>query len=196
MARIGTQQLAGVGFGTIASFILILFSFLSLLTTPKVAAAWGKGNYEQVSKISAAAVYLAFVLGTFCAVIIWFGSDVLVAVVKPDPEVARYGLNFIKAKCWASPALLVSYVLSGTFRGIQDTRSPLVGNAWGYDGLVDVVFGKEIECNCGVLVSLVRISGDFKYQCTAKQAAWMFAGRAIQFLVSYPTTSVLPGNYL
>lgn len=44
------------------------------------------------------------------------------AAMGAAPEVVGPAVDYMRARCLASPAILGYYVLSGTFRGFKDTR--------------------------------------------------------------------------
>jgi Na+-driven multidrug efflux pump len=48
------------------------------------------------------------------------------AVLKPpEPAVALYAEQFIKARAPGALAVLLAFVASGTYRGLKDTKTPL-----------------------------------------------------------------------
>ena len=47
-----------------------------------------------------------------------------------SPEVMEHAVPFLRVRCLSSPAIMMTYVMSGVFRGFKDTKATLVSSTW------------------------------------------------------------------
>ncbi|KAK9829665.1 hypothetical protein WJX72_007217 [[Myrmecia] bisecta] len=126
VGRLGAPQLASMGLSSVIfAFSNVLFSFLMVLTTPKIARAVAQNKLSQASKITAESLWVAACAGVVMTTILWFGCPYAVAALKTPPEVAKYAISYLRCRALASPAVLMLFVSVGTFRGFADTKTPL-----------------------------------------------------------------------
>ncbi|KAI3426457.1 hypothetical protein D9Q98_008824 [Chlorella vulgaris] len=145
-SRLGTASLAAVGLCTIVfNFSNFVFNFLLYTTTPRIAEAAARKDTGAVSRITAQGLWIATTIGVCMSVLLWRQCPAIFASMGAKPEVAAQAVAYMRARCIASPAILCYYVLSGTFRGFKDTRSPLaagvVGNLLHLALILVLVFG-------------------------------------------------------
>jgi Na+-driven multidrug efflux pump len=67
-------------------------------------------------------IWIAAVLGLASSLLLWYRCGAIFASMGAAPEVVAPAVAYMRARCIASPAILMYYVLSGTFRGFKDTR--------------------------------------------------------------------------
>lgn len=146
---VGTTQLAGVGLSSIAlTFFVVLFNPLIFVTTPAVASAVARGDTEEASRVTARGLWVAAVLGTAGAAALFLAAPAMtewlaassspasasaaagrLALTASQREVAGHAATYIQCRSLGFPALLGTFVACGTFRGVRDTRTPLVAAA-------------------------------------------------------------------
>mmetsp|Transcript_12232 Transcript_12232/g.37319 ORF Transcript_12232/g.37319 Transcript_12232/m.37319 type:complete len:572 (+) Transcript_12232:60-1775(+) len=125
VGRIGTAQLAGVG---ISSFILkgsaTFFSLFMPITTSMVAVANGP---EEKSPIIWQSLVLALLIGSLSAVVLHVSAYAGTSALAGAASAASvpFGVSYMQWRSLGMPVLIASFVLSGAFRGMQDTVSPL-----------------------------------------------------------------------
>ena len=120
------EYIAAVAIGTtIFNMTYWLLGFLRMATTGITAQAFGaeaRGLVGETLKGS-----LRWALG-FAALLLMLQGPLLnfsLWLMKPNPEVAQYATEYFRTAIWGAPAMLSSYVLTGWFIGIQDTRTPM-----------------------------------------------------------------------
>ncbi|BDA43468.1 Protein DETOXIFICATION 44, chloroplastic [Coccomyxa sp. Obi] len=126
VGRLGAAQLGAVGLSTILfNFCGMLFNFLVVVTTPLVAAAVAQNDFEKASRTTAQGLWVALFLGTLTGLSIFYGAPYLLAKMGARPEVVVHALAYLRCRAIACPALLGLFVATGSFRGYQDTKTPL-----------------------------------------------------------------------
>lgn len=146
VGRLGTEPLAAVGLSSIAfTFFAILFNFLIFVTTPAVAAAAARSDWDEVAAINARGLWVAAVCGAVSGVGLWAAAPMLARAAGATPTVAAFAVVYLRCRALACPALLIIFVACGAFRGVRDTRTPLaaaaVANAVNLAGDVFLMFG-------------------------------------------------------
>eukprot|EP00879_Flechtneria_rotunda_P008430 GHRR01008831.1.p1 GENE.GHRR01008831.1~~GHRR01008831.1.p1 ORF type:complete len:403 (+),score=118.67 GHRR01008831.1:1447-2655(+) len=112
------------------TFSTYVFSFLVFLTTPRIAAAHANGDSKRVARLAAVGLWLAAIAGTVVVVGLNLAKVPIVQALRPpEPEVARYAVEYITAKSPGILAVMLGFVASGTYRGVKDTRTPLIAAA-------------------------------------------------------------------
>lgn len=145
-SKLGTAPLAAVGLVTICfNFSNFIWNFLLYTTTPRIAAAAARKDDAGVSQIAAQGLWLAGAIGLSMTLLLSTQCPRIFAAMGAAPEVVGPAVAYMRARCLASPAILGYYVLSGTFRGFKDTRTPLAAgmfsNVLHLGLLVALVFG-------------------------------------------------------
>jgi MATE family multidrug resistance protein len=127
VSGLGTSALAALGVtGAIFGFAFVLFNFLAYATTPLVARAVGAGNTGEVRDVVGRALWLALVLGVASTALLVGLAGPLVRLMQAGPEVIDPALAYLRIRALAAPAVLVVTAGHGVFRGLQDTRTPLL----------------------------------------------------------------------
>ncbi|HEY7563372.1 MAG TPA: MATE family efflux transporter [Acidimicrobiia bacterium] len=127
VARLGTPALAALGInGAVFGFAFVMFNFLAYATTPMVAQAMGRGEPDQARLTIARAIWLALLLGGIAAALLNFLARPIVLVLQAGPEVVEPAVAYLRIRALAAPAVLVVTAAHGAFRGLHDTRTPLM----------------------------------------------------------------------
>jgi MATE family multidrug resistance protein len=91
-----------------------------------VARAQGAGDRERASEVISASLVLAVGLGIFTTLILILFARPILLLVQTGPEVMAPALDYLRIKAFAAPAVLVILAGHGSFRGLADTRTPLL----------------------------------------------------------------------
>ncbi len=127
VAGLGPSALATLGVtSAIFGFVFVLFNFLAYATTPLVARAIGEGRTEETGLVVGRALFLALTLGAGSAVLLIAFADPLVRVMQAGPDVIDPAVTYLRIRALAAPAVLVVTAGHGAFRGMQNTRIPLL----------------------------------------------------------------------
>ena len=127
VGRLGTIELGALGVNAaVFTLAFALFSFLAYGTTPLVAAEWGREDRQEAGRVVAQAIGLAVVIGTLVAVLLWGFWRPILTALQAGPGLLEPAGDYLRIRAWAAPAVLLVTVGHGAFRGMQDTRTPLV----------------------------------------------------------------------
>ncbi|DBA86461.1 hypothetical protein WJX79_010137 [Trebouxia sp. C0005] len=130
VGRLGTLPLAAVGLSNLLFFFCtVFFSFLLVVTTPRVASAVANHDLEEASLTTAHTLLVGAVCGVMLGTALWHGAPSLVAVLRPDAAVYALAVPHLQMKALACPAAVLMFVAVGAFRGFKDTTTPLVASA-------------------------------------------------------------------
>ena len=126
VGHLGVAQLAGVGIASvILGTVVGLSVFLAYGTTAAVARALGAGRTEDALTFGIAGLYLAVIIGMAVLAVCWPLAPVLIEAFGAAPEVAGFGITFLRWSLLGLPAMLAVLATTGVLRGLQDTRTPL-----------------------------------------------------------------------
>jgi len=126
VGHLGVAQLAGVGSASvILGTVVGLSVFLAYGTTAAVARALGAGRTEDALTFGIAGLYLAVIIGMAVLAVCWPLAPVLIDAFGAAPEVAGFGITFLRWSLLGLPAMLAVLATTGVLRGLQDTRTPL-----------------------------------------------------------------------
>jgi MATE family multidrug resistance protein len=127
VGRLGVTELGALGVNAaVFTLAFALFNFLAYGTTPLVAAAWGKGDRLAVSQVVTQAIGLAVVIGTIAALFLFVMWQPFLRAMQAGPELLEPAGQYLRIRALAAPAVLLVTVGHGAYRGMQDTRTPLV----------------------------------------------------------------------
>jgi MATE family multidrug resistance protein len=127
VSQLGSGALGALAVnGAVFGFVFVVFNFLAYVTTPMVARSQGAGKRERAAEIISSVLLLAVGLGAaVTAILIVFARPILL-LVQTGPEVMGPALDYLGIRAWAAPAVLVILAGHGSFRGLADTRIPLL----------------------------------------------------------------------
>ncbi len=127
VGRLGTPQLGGLA---VASTILLtgyaLFIFLAYGTTAAVARLVGAGDVTRACHQAVQGMWLALGIGVVLTGAGFVLAEPLVGAMGAAGEVRTHALTYLRISLAGVPALLLTLAGTGYFRGLQDTRTPLV----------------------------------------------------------------------
>lgn len=127
VGRLGATELAALGVDVaIFSFVFAAFNFLAYATTPMVARARGGGNLAESGLIVRRAQILALLIGLAGTLVLVALAGPVVRLMQAAPEVVDPAVTYLRIRAFALPALLLITAAHGAYRGMQDTRTPLI----------------------------------------------------------------------
>ena len=160
--------------GTMFNMLYWVLNFLRMGSGGLTAQAYGRGDMDAAATVLWRGLLLAYALGT--AIIALSGSAGYAALrfLDADGATASYAQRYFSIAVWGAPAVLASYVLTGWFLGMQNSRAPMWMALW-----TNVV-------NIAVSVGLVGgATGRGRWRC----AAWCAATGCGAISASTPTYS-------
>ncbi len=127
VGRLGTTELAALGVNTaLFGFAFFVFNFLAYATTPLVANDIGRGDRPAAGRTAVQAVVVAAGIGLAGIVVLQATAPALLRLMGADGEVVTAGVGYLRLRALGMPGVLLLTVGHGIFRGVQDTRTPLM----------------------------------------------------------------------
>lgn len=127
VGHLGAPPLAALGVAsTVLQTALGLLIFLAYATTPLVARRLGAGDRRGALHAGIDGMWLAAGLGVVLGAAGWLAGPWLTGLFGAEPDVAAAAARYLRISCLGLPAMLVVVAATGLFRGLLDTRTPLV----------------------------------------------------------------------
>ena len=127
VGRIGTVPLGGLGVASQALTTLVNISiFLAYGTTAAVARQLGAGQRRAAIRQGIDGLWLAAAIGVGVIVVAWPLAAPIVAVFGASPAVSAGAVTYLRISLFGAPSMLIILAGTGTLRGLQDTRTPLL----------------------------------------------------------------------
>ncbi|WP_258365845.1 MULTISPECIES: MATE family efflux transporter [unclassified Curtobacterium] len=152
VGHLGATPLAAVGVASaVLQTVTGLLVFLAYATTPAVARALGSGDRRGAVHAGIDGMWLALALGVVLALVGWPLAGPLVDLFGATPGVSAAATAYLTVSLIGLPGILVVTASTGLFRGLQDTRTPLVVASVGFvaNGLLNALliygFGWGVE---------------------------------------------------
>jgi len=127
VGRLGVTELAAVGFGGIWVWTMLV-AFVGAATGVQtfVSQAYGAGEHKQCGHWVWQAMYTLVPLSVMwvTAVAVAFGP--LLHLLGPSPQLQTLATSYAHGRLCGGPAVVGAVVLNSFFRGLGDTRTPLV----------------------------------------------------------------------
>lgn len=124
------QALAATGVGGSIIFLLISLAMgVTVGTTALVARFTGAGEHDNAVRATGQSLSLSVLLALLFGFPAYFGRDILVGAMldaTKNPEAARLCAEFLGIALLAILPLFVWNVMQSAFRGIGDTRTPML----------------------------------------------------------------------
>ena len=127
VGHLGVAPLAALGIaGTVLQTAIGLLVFLAYATTPAVSRMLGAGDRAGGVRAGVDGIWLALGIGLVLAVVGTLTAHPLAAAFGADPRVTELAGLYLAISSAGIPAMLAVIAATGLFRGLQDTRTPLV----------------------------------------------------------------------
>ena len=126
ISSLGVVPLAALGVGTTAlSSLFWMFNFLGIGIQTEIAQIQGKGEQERAGKILSLALILAAGFGILLILVFGPTSNWLAGLLGASGSVQVKAVQYMQVRLFGAPAVLLTLVIFGAFRGLQDMRTPL-----------------------------------------------------------------------
>jgi putative MATE family efflux protein len=125
--RLGSSQLGALGLAVgILAAVTWIFNFLVLGTTTTVAHARGRGDDLAAGRRVAHAGVAAVALGVIVGIILAVTAPAIVRGFGAVDELVQPTVDYLRVRAVGVPFMLLGYVGHGAFRGVENTRTPLI----------------------------------------------------------------------
>lgn len=125
--RVSVTALGALGLGTaLLGAGTWVFNFLVYGTTSAVARAAGAGRDDLAGRRVVHATAVALVLGIVVAVVVGTLAEPLVRLSGAVEDLVEPTAAYLRVRAVGLPLVLVAMVGHGAFRGVEDTRTPLL----------------------------------------------------------------------
>lgn len=127
VGHLGTAPLAGLGVAsTVVQTVVYLFVFLLFSTTTRAAQAYGRRDIPAAATTGIQSVYLALIIGSLLAMILFFGASWILSFFDASPEALPHAHAYLQTSAPGVVGMFVVMAATGTLRGMHDTRAALV----------------------------------------------------------------------
>ena len=127
VGRLGAAELGALGLAvSVLAAGAWVFNFLVFGTTSAVARAVGAGDRSVAGRRVAHAAQVAMVLGVGVALLLFLTAPTVLRALGAVEGLREPATTYLRIRAVGVPFLLLSYVGHGAFRGVSDTRTPLV----------------------------------------------------------------------
>ena len=132
VGHLGTPQLAGLGVAsTVLNTAVGLFIFLAYSTTSLAGRHLGAGRRDLAVRSGVEAMWLAGGLGLLAAILLAVFASPLLTWLGANEATLPHALGYLRASAPGLVGMFVVLAATGTLRGLQDTRTPLVAASVG-----------------------------------------------------------------
>ncbi|PCK09380.1 MAG: MATE family efflux transporter [Alteromonadaceae bacterium] len=115
--------LGGVAIGaTVIAAMYWMFSFLRMGTTMNAARAVGEKDDALLIAVLLQNLLIAFTLGLLVVVGQFVTIPLALWLIEPDAALMKVIAEYSQIRIYSAPAVLVTYVITGWFIGLQNTR--------------------------------------------------------------------------
>ncbi|MDF2500779.1 MAG: family efflux transporter [Anaerosporomusa subterranea] len=181
----GTEAIAAVSIAN--ALCATLFNFLEgfrLGTTVLISKASATNDVSKGIAIVNAGLFLAAIIGIMFIAFAPYISNT-VYIIAGNEQMKYYGIDYLKVWLWTIPIILFSYVLTGLFRGLRDTKTPL--------------YSAVILCLLNIFFDYLFVYGGFGFPSIGvKGAAWgtLFANLAGLLITAYLVKKSFTNKYI
>ncbi|MFP5309975.1 MAG: MATE family efflux transporter [Actinomycetes bacterium] len=127
VGRVSTEALGALGLAVaVLAAVSWVFNFLVVGTTATVARAVGAGDRGAAGRRVAHAGVAALGLGVVIGLLVLLAARPLLVAAGAVESLVDPAAAYLRIRALGIPFLLLGYVGHGAFRGVSDTRTPLV----------------------------------------------------------------------
>jgi putative MATE family efflux protein len=126
VGRLGTGPLGGLAIASVVlNTIMWVSNVLSYGTTAQVAFLVGRGDRKGAEQVGAQGLWLCGLLGIPAAVLVAVLARPIAELLGGRGDVLEAAVTYLRISAVGLPAVLVTLLGHGWFRGLSDTRTPL-----------------------------------------------------------------------
>lgn len=127
VTRLGKESVAGVGTALeFIFFILAALSAISIGATVLVSQATGAGDHSLVNRYARQAIVWGVIMAIPVGIAGYFLARPAIGLFGAEEEVTQHGATYLQITAATSVVLLLSFVCGAIFRGVGDSRTPLL----------------------------------------------------------------------
>lgn len=127
VGHLGTAELAGLGLAsTVLQTIVGLFVFLLFSTTTLASRALGEGRPDKAIQSGIHTLWLATILGLVTTGILILFAEPILLSLGATAETLPHAHAYLRFSSPGLVGMFIVYAITGTLRGLQDTRTPFV----------------------------------------------------------------------
>jgi MATE family multidrug resistance protein len=120
------HMLGAVSVGAVVFDVIFWgLGFFRMGTTALVAQSYGARDYSGCRSVLAVSAILAALIGFALVLVGESIGDIGFGLAGPSEEVNVWGRRYLDIRILGAPAVLVTFVMTGFFRGCGDAMSPL-----------------------------------------------------------------------
>ena len=122
----GADTITAVSVGSqITHMLTVIIVGLAMGTTVNIGHAVGAGKKDQASKVIGTTVTLFAVFALIATLLLLLCLDGIVAVVDTPPEAVEQAKSYLRICFFGVPFITAYNVISGIFRGLGDSKTPM-----------------------------------------------------------------------
>jgi putative MATE family efflux protein len=126
VGRLGTAPLGGLAIASVVlNTVMWLSNVLSFGTTSQVAFYTGRGDRRAAERVTAQGLWLCVLVGIPLAFAIAVFARPVAVLLGGKGAVLEAAVTYLRISAVGVPAVLVTLLGHGWFRGLSDTRTPL-----------------------------------------------------------------------
>ncbi|MFC0214484.1 MATE family efflux transporter [Paenibacillus chartarius] len=142
VGQLGALVIAIVGVSNIIMYnAWALSSGIGHTVNYLVAQSAGAGEWRKAIERTYLASYLCIGLGLLVAAAGTFAPEALLHLMGGSPELVEAGKGYLQLRFYAMVFTIGSFVLQGFFRGIGDTRTPMIMSFISNIGMIVLTYG-------------------------------------------------------
>ncbi len=152
-----------------------LLGFLRMATSGLTAQALGREDMPLTVALIRQALQSACVLALFLLLLQWPLREAAIWVIAPSPETAPLVRVYFNICIWGAPAVLMSYVVTGWFVGMQDTRTPMIVAI--SQNVINILLSLFFVYGCHMQLEGVALGTMLAQWCGLFMAGWFCRSR-------------------
>jgi multidrug resistance protein, MATE family len=129
VARLNKEAVAGVGTAIeLVFFIISILMALEVGATVLISQAFGARDLESVRRLARQALVWGLVVAIPVSIGGYFAAGPVIGLFGTEPDVAEHATTYLEITAATSVALLLTFVCGAIFRGVGDSRTPLLAS--------------------------------------------------------------------
>ncbi len=123
----GAASISAVSMGSqVMHMLTVMIVGLAMGVTVPIGHAVGAKDRRKAGMVTGSGIFLFFILSTVLTCALYFSVDGIVSILDTPPEAVEEARAYIRICAFGVPAILFFNLLSGVFRGLGNTRLPMI----------------------------------------------------------------------